>query len=192
MRLVISSCRANRSLVLQSNRSQISDLRHFSEQAAGEGFDQRQPIAERTVIQRVAQDADHAGRGFKISRHLVPDPLLECHQQIVRERQSTGAVRPVGIESLNAQQRAAAPTPLVERVHADIHHKIAGDHRVLQSKSGNHAAEEPCADPAGEAPGSNSDEQFTRRWPYLRARRDGCRRAAPSDNLDSPLRGFPG
>jgi len=34
-------------------------------------------------MQRVAQDAHRAGRGFKISRHLDPNPLLERHQQIV-------------------------------------------------------------------------------------------------------------
>src|SRR5439155_17566770 len=55
-------------------------------------------IVERAVMQCVAQDANRAGRGLKISRHPVPDPLLEGQQQIVRERQSTGAVRAVGTD----------------------------------------------------------------------------------------------
>ena len=65
---------------------EIGDLRDLSEQAAGEGFDQGQLIAERAVVQRVPQDANRAGRRFKISRHLYPDPLLERRQQIVRKR----------------------------------------------------------------------------------------------------------
>src|SRR5712672_908848 len=42
---------------------QIGDLWDLSQQAPGKGFDQRQPIAERAVMQRVAQNAGDAGRG---------------------------------------------------------------------------------------------------------------------------------
>jgi hypothetical protein len=97
----------------------------------------------------------------------------------------TSADRP---RSSDPQQGAVTATALVEWIHADIHHRIAGDDRVLQSESGNHGAEEPCADPAGEAPGYNSDEQFTRRWPHLRARREwlSTSRTVRRPRLSSP------